>query len=139
MKYWINTVSRNHVLLAKAGGFIQAGHGRSAPLKRLSPGDQVIYYSPKTSLKNGEPLQKFTALCEISAGAIYQPETDPSFCPYRRDAVYRDALEVEIRPLIPGLSFIRDPKSWGYSFRLGLFSIPAEDFQRIAAQMQPDG
>jgi predicted RNA-binding protein len=139
MKYWINTVSRDHVLMAKAGGFIQAGHGNSAPLKRLSKGDQVIYYSPRTSLGEGEAIQRFTAVCQISDDLVYQNETGSSFCPYRRDAIYRDALEVEIRPLIPHLSFIGNKKSWGYAFRFGLFPIPEEDFLLIAREMNVRG
>ncbi len=136
MKCWINTVSRDHVLLGKKGGFIQAGHGKASTLKKLSKGDDVIYYSSRTSLKNGEPLQRFTAICRIKDDLIYQVETKLSFCPYRRDAIYFDVTEVEIRPLIPCLSFIKNKQSWGYMFRVGLFAIPKPDFDLIAKQMK---
>jgi hypothetical protein len=35
MKYWINTVSKDHVMVGKKGGFVQAGHGKKTPLKKL--------------------------------------------------------------------------------------------------------
>lgn len=136
MKFWINTVSRDHVLLGKKGGFIQAGHGKASPLKRLSKGDYVIYYSPRTSLKNGESLQRFTAICRIQDDLIYQAETELSFCPYRRGATYFDVTEVEIKPLIPSLSFIKNKRSWGFMFRVGLFAITKADFDLIAKQMK---
>jgi len=135
MKYWINTVSRDHVLLGKDGAFIQAGHGKNAPLKRLSEGDYVIYYSPKSSLTNGSVIQRFTAACQINDNIIYQVEANSLFCPYRRDAVYLEAVEVDIKPLISSLSFIKNKQSWGYCFRFGLFSIPKGDFLLIAEHM----
>ena len=60
MKCWINTINREHVLLAVNGGFTQAGHGKASGLKRLHVGDRIVFYSPKTSLTDGEKLQAFT-------------------------------------------------------------------------------
>jgi hypothetical protein len=67
MKYWINTVSQDHVMVGKEKGFVQAGHGKKAPLTKLQPGDYIIFYSPKTSLQNGKPVQAFTAVATIIA------------------------------------------------------------------------
>ena len=47
VRYWIGVVSRDHVMTGVAGGFAQVGHGKSAPLRRMSAGDWLIYYSPK--------------------------------------------------------------------------------------------
>jgi hypothetical protein len=38
MTYWINTVYRHHVLLGKAGSFVQADHGKRRSLDRMKPG-----------------------------------------------------------------------------------------------------
>ena len=38
-RYWIGVASRDHVMKGVAGGFCQLGHGKSAPVKRLAPGD----------------------------------------------------------------------------------------------------
>ena len=47
MKYWIGTVSQEHVLRGVAGGFCQVCHGKAAPLNRMKRGDWLLYYSPK--------------------------------------------------------------------------------------------
>lgn len=48
MKFWINTISKNHVLKGVEGGFTQADHGKNTRLKALAKGDYIIFYSPKT-------------------------------------------------------------------------------------------
>ena len=138
MKFWINTVCKDHVISGKEGGIIQAGHGKAAPLKPLCAGDLVIYYSPKTSLQNGQSLQRFTAACRVCEGAMYQVEVAPTFRPFRRDAAYFEVTETPIKPLIEALDFIASKKSWGFAFRRGLFAISQSDFALIAAKMEWD-
>lgn len=41
---------------------------------------------------------------------------------------------VQIRPLIPELTFIKNKKWWGHSFRQSAIRIPKEDFDRIIAR-----
>jgi EVE domain len=62
MKYWVNTVSKDHVLKGVKGSFTQANHGSPHNLKRMNRGDFIIFYSPRTHFKEGDPLQHFTAL-----------------------------------------------------------------------------
>jgi len=131
MKYWIGTVSREHVKRGEAGNFIQLCHGKAAPLKRMQPGDWLIYYSPKEQMKGGEPLQKFTAICQIKGNEAYQVEMFPGFCPFRLDVEYQSCKEVEIRPLLDQLNFVEDPKRWGAKFRFGHFEIDEHDFMII--------
>ena len=38
------------------------GHAEDTRLRRLAKGDQIAFYSPRTALRSGEPLQQFTAL-----------------------------------------------------------------------------
>jgi len=132
---WINTVSRSHVLLGREGGFTQADHGRDTRLKRLRKGDLLAFYSPRTDFRGGEPLQAFTALGRIADEVPYQVEMTPSFHPWRRRVTFFESREAPIRPLLDELSFIPDAKSWGMVFRRGLFEVPREDFERIAAAM----
>ena len=134
-KYFINTVSRDHVLIGKQDGIIQAGHGKKAPLEKLSKGDFVIFYSPKTSLSGRETLQNFTAIAGIKDEKIYQVVLTNTFRPFRRNAEYFDCNEIPIRPLIADLEFIENKKSWGFKFRLGLFEISENDFRLISARM----
>lgn len=135
MNYWINTVSKDHVMRGVKGGFTQAGHGKNSGLKRLKDGDWIVFYSPKTAYQDGEPLQAFTAIGQIDGDDLYQGEMTPDFHPWRRNVKFYECNEVPIRPLIPELSFIKDPSRWGYMFRFGLFSIPEQDFALIRQSM----
>ena len=62
MANWINTISREHVLVGVAGGFTQANHGTATGVRRLARGDRLVFYSPRTAYPDGTPLQAFTAL-----------------------------------------------------------------------------
>jgi hypothetical protein len=134
-RFWINTISKDHVQKGVAGGFTQADHGKNTRLKRLRKGDYIIFYSPKTSLKNGEALQAFTAIGVIEDNAPYQVEMTPDFHPWRRKVRFLKGEEAAIKPLLEHLSFIKDKARWGYPFRMGLFEIQKADFELIAKVM----
>jgi DNA-binding MarR family transcriptional regulator/predicted RNA-binding protein len=133
--YWVSTISRDHVLRSVEGGFTQAGHGKASGVKRLKADDWLVYYSPKTSLRDGEPLQAFTAIGRVLDEERYQVEQAPRFTPWRRNIEFVRGTEAPIRPLIDQLSFIKDKRRWGYMFRVGLFKIPQEDFAVISRAM----
>ena len=135
MSYWINTISRDHVQAGVEGGFTQADHGKSTKLSRLKKGDYLVFYSPKTQLKDGETLQMFTALGKITDEEPYRFEMTAEFHPWRRKMAFVESCEAEIRPLLDNLSFIKDKKRWGFPFRRGLFEIPKADFKLIAEAM----
>jgi predicted RNA-binding protein len=135
MKWWVNTISRDHVQLGVEGGFTQAGHGKASGLKRLAAGDWLVFYSPKTSLRDGERLQAFTAIGRVVDDELYQVEMAPGFVPWRRNVAFLGCVETPIAPLIDELTFIKDKRRWGFVFRFGLFEIPQEDFERIKRAM----
>ena len=139
MRYWVNTVSRSHVQNGVAGGFTQADHGKNSRLKRLSKGDGIVFYSPRTEFQAGEPLQHFTAIGEIVDEAPYQVEMTPDFHPWRRRVKFLPSAEAPIHPLIEQLEFIRNKKIWGFIFRRGLFEIGESDFNAIARAMSAGG
>jgi len=135
MKYYINTVSRDHVMRGVEGGFTQANHGKPQALKRLRKSDWIIFYSPKTAFKDGETLQKFTAIGQVKDEDLYQFEMSPDFVPWRRNVDFKKCEEVLIRPMINELTFIKNKAQWGYMFRFGMFEIPEEDFAKIRKEM----
>jgi hypothetical protein len=135
MQYWIIVVSKDHIVRGIAGGFIQANHGKAAPLKKMGVGDGIICYSPKVSYSGNEPLQAFTAIGEIADDNVYQHQVSEDFIPYRRNVNYYSCNDTPITPLISELSFITDKHSWGFKFRLGFFEIPEKDFKLISAAM----
>ena len=55
-KYWIIVVSKDHLEIGKRLGIVQANHGKAAPMKRLKPGDFIIFYSPKLTFNQKEPI-----------------------------------------------------------------------------------
>jgi len=135
MKYWIVVVSKDHIARGVEGGFMQANHGKEAPLKRMDVGDGVIFYSPKITYGGNEPLQAFTAKGEVTDDKIYQHKMANDFIPYRRNINYHNCKETPIVPLISQLSFIENKTSWGYKFRFGFFEIPEGDYELIRDKM----
>ncbi|WP_018150365.1 EVE domain-containing protein [Leeia oryzae] len=136
VRYWIGVVSESHVARGVAGGFAQLCHGKAAPLKRMKQGDWLIYYSPKTDMHDGEPLQRFTAIGQVVSNETYAFEMAPGFIPFRRDIRYLPCKPAAIQPLLGQLSFIQDIKRWGYPFRFGHLEITEADFRLIAGAMQ---
>lgn len=134
-KYWIVVASKNHISRGIEGGFIQAGHGKLAPLKRMKINDWVVCYSPKQTLEGDEKCQAFTAIGRLCDEEIYQVKMSDDFIPYRRNIKFSDCREVPILQLIPGLEFIVNKKSWGYPFRIGFFEIQQPDFNLISKAM----
>ncbi|MBL4785959.1 MAG: EVE domain-containing protein [Cohaesibacteraceae bacterium] len=135
-RYRVGVVSRNHVKIGEAGGFCQLCHGKSWQVKRMLPGDWLIYYSPREGIKEGRTLQSFTAIGRIKPGSPYQFTMDNGFTPTRRDVeYYTDAVEVPIQPLLHELSFSANNPAWGLVLRRGVFEIPEADFLLIAGAM----
>jgi EVE domain len=133
--YWIGVVSKEHVDMGVAGGYMQVNHGKAGPLERMRAGDGFAFYSPRTSYPDGEPLQAFTAIGRIRSGTVYQATAGESFRPFRLDVDYFSAQPAPVRPLIESLAFIRSKAHWGAAFRFGVLRVPETDFALIAAAM----
>ncbi len=132
---WVNTISLEHVRRGVAGGFTQADHGKSTRLSRLQAGDRIVFYSPRTDYPDGDPLQQFTACGVVTGADVYQVEMTSDFHPWRRAVAFVQCSPTPIKPLLGHLTFIPDERNWGFTFRRGLFQIPAPDFDRIASAM----
>lgn len=139
MKYWIGVASCDHVKAGVAGGFCQLGHGKRSAVARLSPGDRIVYYSPRSEITGGETVQAFTAIGEVLPGEPYTGNMGGGFAPSRRDVRFFAATDASIRPLLEGLSFTKGRKSWGYAFRAGIFQMTEDDYALIASAMGASG
>lgn len=135
LRFWIAVASRDHVLGGVEGGFCQACHGKAAPLRRMRPGDGIVYYSSKMEYGKPQPCQSFTAIGRIADPEVFPFAMSRDFVPFRRRVDFLPCREAPIQPLIETLSFIKDKQRWGYSFRVGLLPIPSADFLRIAEAM----
>lgn len=134
-RYWIGVVSRSHVRRGVEGGFAQLGHGRQASLRRLAHGDWLVYYSPRTSHPDGEPLRAFTAIGRVEDDRPEQVAAGETFQPWRRRVSYAPSREVPAPELIGDLEIVPDARRWGMVVRRGLVEISRADFERIAGAM----
>jgi EVE domain len=133
---WVGVASREHVAAAVQGGFCQINHGREAPLRRLQPGDHIVYYAPRERMRGGDVVQAFVALGKILPGEPYRADASKGFRPFRRDVEYHAGTDAPIRPLLKKLSFTRDRVSWGQALRRGTFRIEPDDLEVIANAMK---
>jgi hypothetical protein len=134
-RYWLGVVSRGHVERGVRGGFAQLCHGKRAPLARMQVGDWLVYYSPRTEMDGGTPLQSFTAIGRVTGASVYEHAMSEDFVPHRRDVAYVPCRPAPIAPLVGELSFVTDPKRWGFPLRRGVLPLTARDFGLIARAM----
>jgi hypothetical protein len=135
-KSWLAVASAEHVQIGLSSGIMQVCHGKAGPLRRLSGGDRIVYYSPTTMFKAGTRLQAFTAIGRVKPGEPYFYDMGGGFIPSRRNVDWFDAQEAPIHPLLHALSFTEGRKNWGYCLRFGLIEITAADMDKIALAMQ---
>ena len=133
---WIAVASAEHVRRGRDQGFMQVCHGKASPLRRIRPGDRVVYYSPTTIFRGRDRLQALTAIGIVRNGGPYQYDMGGGFSPFRRDVEWLAACEAPIQPLLPMLDFAVGARNWGYELRSGLFAISEHDLRIIAAAMQ---
>lgn len=138
---WIVVACAAHVRIGREEGIMQVCHGKAAPLRRLHPGDGVVYYSPTETLGGRDKVQAFTAIGIARAGEPYQADMGKTaagarFQPFRRDVDWLDADVAPIAPLLGALEFTAGKASWGFQLRFGLFAISDHDFALIAAAMK---
>ena len=117
---WIAVASADHVALGVAGGFMQVGHGKAAPLRRLH---------------GGRPVQAFVAFGMVLDEAIEPVETGQGFRPFRRNVAYLQVHQAPIRPLPEQPGFALSGRNWGARLRFGLLEIDSASMDRIAAAL----
>jgi hypothetical protein len=134
-QYWVGVASRDHVVAAVRGGFCQVNYGKEAPVKRLRLGDRLVYYSPKTRMRAGDPLQAFTAIGEIADKEPHRVRVSDTFQPFRRQVRYQDSREAPLHPLLGRLTFSTASEAWGQVLRRGFFAIEHDDYLAIVQEM----
>lgn len=135
MKYWIGVISGDHAKVAVAEGVCAFSHGKETPVAKLSVGDRIAYYAPRSGIGEGAPIQGFVALGTVTGDEAYQRQwAKTGFVAWVRDADMRAVGPIPVKPMLDDLSFIKNPRFWGMAFRRGQFEIPADDFARIEAQ-----
>lgn len=150
--YYIITASKDHIETGVAKKFIQQKHPNR--IEKLKKGDFVVMYASKESYGKAKSYQKFIAIAECLDDKYEKLEKakDKNSCKhdnklshtpmskgandlyfFRKKVKFIKFREVEIRPLIESLSFIKNKKSWGMIFMNGFKQIPEEDFTLITS------
>jgi EVE domain len=135
VKNWIAVASAEHVRIGRAQGFMQVNHGKVGPLRRIRPGDRVVYYSPNDKFQAKDRYQSFSAVGVVEQGEPYQADMGAGLVAFRRNVRWSVALEVPIAPLLEQLEFSAGKRNWGYQMRFGLFQISDHDMQIIVRSM----
>jgi hypothetical protein len=133
-KFWLAVACAEHVRRGRTEGFMQVNHGKLGPLKRMKPGDGVVYYSPSEKMGARDGFQSFTAIGRIREGEPYHGFMSDGFQPFRRDVDWAETHEQPIRSLIDRLDLTKE-KNWGYSLRFGVLELSAADFATIEEAM----
>jgi hypothetical protein len=140
-KNWIAVACAGHARRGcemPGAGYMQVCHGKCAPLKRVTAGDRVAYYSPTLTMGGKDKLQRFVSIGVVQAGEPYAFGMGGGFVPFRRDVAYVAAREASILPLLDDFEFVENRQRWGYKFRFGLFEVSDHDMRLIARVMQAD-
>jgi EVE domain len=104
-----------------------ANHGKRAPLARMSVGDRILVYSPKTTFPDGDPFQSIAIV-----GTVTGPEAEPSDVivgGFRRRADLREIEPIPLAQLREHLPTSR--------LRLGCFELTQDDADAIWKQVPP--
>lgn len=133
--HWIGVAAGRHVAIAVRDGFAMFAHGRHSAAKRLSPGDRVVYYSPREGMNEGAELRAFTAIGTVLPGEPSERPMAPLVTGWSRAMAWLDATPAGIYPLLDRLSFVADRQHWGMYFRKSLFKVGEADFRLIANAM----
>lgn len=105
-------------------------------VKKMQIGDRVAYYIMK--------IQKFGATATITGEYINdstklwidKDEMWPARRPSKPNIVLDDVELIDIKKLLPDLSFIEKKDVWGIYFQGSIKTIPEEDFKLIESEMK---
>lgn len=132
---WLAIASASHVARGLAEGFMQVCHGKGAPLRRLSAGDRIAYYSPGHEMRGPARLRSITAFGIVADDRLEQVEMAPDFHPWRRRVTWLSDRPLSIDLLRADPSFALSGPAWGARLRFGLLQLDAHSMDLIAAGM----
>ena len=130
---WLAVASAEHVEIGRSAGFMQVCHGKASPLRRVQPGDRIVYYSPNRTLlaeprlaRQGSPAGLHRHRHRQAGASSTRPIWASAFNPFRREVAWHDAEPAPLAVLQDKLAFTQE-KNWGYRLRQGLIEISDAD------------
>ena len=115
---------------------MQVNHGKAAPLRRVQPGDGVVYYSPTIVLGSKVPYRAFTAVGVLEDREPYLFDMGGGFRPWRRDVRWWPTEDLPASAVLARLSFAAGRRNWASGLRFGLMAIPCANFDVISEAMR---
>ena len=134
-RYWVGVIAADHARHAVEAAICAFSHGLPSSLTKLSEGDRIVYYSPKTGYMQGDTVQCFTALGTVIDTTPFEHDWDGHRI-WVCKAAYANVANTPVRPLLGALKFVSNPAKWGMAFRRGQFEITEPDFTLIEAAMK---
>lgn len=134
-KHWIAVVHKSLATIMAQHGFVAFSHGKKLAADKVSVGDSVILYAPKTDFE-GDPVQAFVGLAAVTGEQSTErafPGTD--LTAWTRAARFAKTRDVPVKPMLEDLGFVTNPRYWGMAFRRSLFEISQADFDHIEKAM----
>ena len=111
------------------GGFVMANHGKRSPLARMSPGDRILIYSPRTAYPDGDPLRAVAIVGEVTGE---EPEPSEVIAGgFRRAARLREIEPLPLEQIRGHLPVSR--------IRFGFFELDTADADAIWALVELRG
>lgn len=137
-RYWIGVIAGEHAAFAAREGICAFSFGKETAVSKLATGDRFAFYSPKTGVNEGSPLQSITAIGTVTGAEPYERNwAGTESKAWVRVADFDDIRITPVKPLIEHLTFVSNPRYWGMAFRRSLFEVSAEDFAILEAATKP--
>jgi hypothetical protein len=118
---WVIVAAHDHARRGLAEGFVMANHGKRAPLARMSVGDRILVYSPKTTFPAGAPFQAIAIV-----GAVTGAEPEPSTAIPGGFRLRAELREIEPIPLAQVRGHLPTSR-----LRFGCFELASADAEPI--------
>ena len=134
-RYFIAVGTRDAVLTGVSAAFCFVDSGNRALFSQMAEGDWLAYYSPRELQRETTPCRRFTAVGRVAKGRTSMGQGSEGLQGQRRPMRYLLCYPVPASTLVRSLSFVRNKKRWGPSFRAGFFEVRREDFAVIALAM----
>ena len=136
--HYLGIAEKIHVDLVVDAGVVVLGLKGPNGVRKLRPGDGVIYYSPKTA-PDGEVLRSFTAVGTVLGDMEYERDFPSGTKLWVRAVDWHPVVgDVSIYDLLKDLSWIKKPKNWGFYMRGAHRAIPEADFNLISKRLRGD-
>ncbi|USH00038.1 EVE domain-containing protein [Thermococcus argininiproducens] len=141
MPYWLCITNRENWKIIKNNniwGVPEKRHKNT--LLKVKPKDKVIIYIKQEKDQEGNTLEpKIVAIYEVvsepfkdSKKVFKAPKNSNETYPWRIKLKLIKSGEIEFKPLIPKLSFIKNKKKWStHLFGKAMREIPEEDYKLI--------